>query len=108
MIQLEQARVYINFNKKYDWRCILPNDIATLLLFLFFFLLSESQSLFLLFPATADKYKNVVSFNNEEKSDAAKLASFEILTVLGKALSKPAQTYTIICFTETKWFLSLS
>ena len=83
---LVQARVYINFNKKYDWRCILPNGF--------------SISLFL-FSATADKYKNVVSFDNEERSDAAKLASFEILTVLGKALSKPAQTYPIIGFTET-------
>ena len=44
----------INFNKKYDWGCILPNGITTLLLFLF--------------SATADKYKNVVSFNNEERS----------------------------------------
>ena len=57
MIQLEQARVYINFKKKYDWRCILPNSITTFLLFLF--------------SATADKYKNVVSFNSEERSDTA-------------------------------------
>ena len=57
MIQLEQARVYINFQKKYDWRCILPNSNTTFLLFLF--------------SATADKYKNVVSFNNEERSDTA-------------------------------------
>ena len=47
----------INFNKKYDWRSFLPNGITTLLLFLF--------------SATADKYKNVVSFNNEERSDTA-------------------------------------
>ena len=47
----------INFNKKYDWGCILPNGITTL-------------SLFLL-SVTADKYKNVVSFNNEERSDTA-------------------------------------
>ena len=47
----------INFNKKYDWRYILPNGITTLLLFLF--------------SATANKYKNVVSFNNEERSDTA-------------------------------------
>ena len=57
MIQLDQARAYINFNKKYDWRCILPNSITTLLLSLF--------------SATADKYKNCVSFNNEERSDTA-------------------------------------
>ena len=57
MIQLEQTRVYINFDKKYDWRRILPNSITTLLLFLF--------------SAAANKYKNVVSFNNEERSDIA-------------------------------------
>ena len=95
MIQLDQARVYINFNKKYDWRCILPNSITTLLL--------------ISFSATANKYKNVVSFNmKKEVTQLIKLASFEILTVLGKALSKPAQTYPIIGFTETKLFLSLS
>ena len=51
----------INFNKKYDWRSILPNGITTLLLFLF----SATAA------ATADKYKNVVSFNNEESSVTA-------------------------------------
>ena len=44
----------------------------------------------------------------KEVSQVIKLASFEILTVLSKALSKPAQSYPIIGFTETKLFLSLS
>ena len=50
----------------------------------------------------------LVSTMKKEVTQLIKLASFEILTVLGKALSKPAETYTIIGFTETKLFLSLS
>ena len=50
----------------------------------------------------------LVSTMKKEVTQLIKLASFEILTVLGKALSKPAQTYPIIGFTETKLFLSLS
>ena len=51
---------------------------------------------------------SLVSTMKKEVTQLIKLASFEILTVLGKALSKPAQTYPIIGFTETKLFLSLS
>ena len=50
----------------------------------------------------------LVSTMKKEVTQLIKLASFEILTLLGKALSKPAQTYPIIGFTETKLFLSLS
>ena len=50
----------------------------------------------------------LVSTMKKEVSQVIKLASFEILTVLSKALSKPAQSYPIIGFTETKLFLSLS
>ena len=44
----------------------------------------------------------------KEVTQLIKLASFEILTVLCKALSKPALTYPIIGFTETKLFPYLS
>ena len=44
----------------------------------------------------------LVSTMKKEVTQLIRLASFEILTVLGKALSKPAETYTIIGFTETK------
>ena len=50
----------------------------------------------------------LVSTMKKEVTQLIKLASFEILTVLGKALSKPGQTYPIIGFTETKLFLSFS
>ena len=50
----------------------------------------------------------LVSTMKKEVTQLIKLASFEILTVLSKALSKPAQTYPIIGFTKTKLFLSLS
>ena len=43
--------VNINFNKKFDWRGILPNATHTLMF---------------LFSATEDRNKNGVSFNNED------------------------------------------
>ena len=50
----------------------------------------------------------LVSTMKKEVTQLIKLASFEILALLGKALSKPAQTYPIIGFTETKLIISLS
>ena len=42
----------------------------------------------------------LVSTMKKEVTQLIKLASFEILTLLSKALSKPTQTYPIIDFTE--------
>ena len=70
----------INCNKKYDWGGSLPNAINTFLL---------------IFPAGSYKKSWCYLNNDEDWSDAAKLACLEILITLQKILSKPAHMYLI-------------